>query len=289
MTLAAFGEIVWDVYPDKQCLGGAPLNFAAHAARHGMEAYVLSAVGDDDFGAQTLAQMRQWGVHTEGVCVHPDKPTGICEVTLDERFVPTYHLREDTAWDAIECRSLPCEPAVLYFGTLALRSDYNRAQLTALLAKGSFKTVFADVNIRAPFFTPETVRMAFENATIVKVSDEELPTVCNALDLPLAADAQSACRALARAFANLRLVILTCGGDGAYAYDTVKDAIHFEPAVKTTVVSTVGAGDSFSAAFLQRYCDGQPLAACMAHAAKTAAMVVSHLEAVPPYSVSDLR
>ena len=30
MNVLSFGEILWDIYPDKKFLGGAPLNFAAH-------------------------------------------------------------------------------------------------------------------------------------------------------------------------------------------------------------------------------------------------------------------
>ena len=34
-AVLVFGEIIWDVYPDKSCIGGAPLNFAAHFVREG--------------------------------------------------------------------------------------------------------------------------------------------------------------------------------------------------------------------------------------------------------------
>ena len=54
MKILAFGEILWDIFPNKKCIGGAPLNFAAHAAKQGSEAYILSAVGQDTFGDEAI-------------------------------------------------------------------------------------------------------------------------------------------------------------------------------------------------------------------------------------------
>lgn len=54
MKLLSFGEVLWDIYPDKKCLGGAPLNFAAHFVKAGGEADIITAVGNDSLGAETL-------------------------------------------------------------------------------------------------------------------------------------------------------------------------------------------------------------------------------------------
>ena len=45
-----FGEILFDVFGDDRCIGGAPFNFAAHFAQLGGEAVMVSAVGDDELG-----------------------------------------------------------------------------------------------------------------------------------------------------------------------------------------------------------------------------------------------
>ena len=60
---------------------------------------MLSAVGDDNLGAEALTQVRQWGVSTEYIAVLPEKQTGCCLVTLDERLVPSYNLLQDVAED----------------------------------------------------------------------------------------------------------------------------------------------------------------------------------------------
>ncbi|MBL8177873.1 MAG: hypothetical protein JNK48_24555, partial [Bryobacterales bacterium] len=92
-TLLSLGEIVWDVYPDKRLLGGAPFNLAAHAARLGFDAKLISAVGDDDLGREALGAAQSLGVDTTLTRIHETLPTGIVDVTLDARAQPTFHLR----------------------------------------------------------------------------------------------------------------------------------------------------------------------------------------------------
>lgn len=50
MRALAYGEIIWDVFPEEQVIGGAPFNFVAHLAHLGNETYLISAVGKDELG-----------------------------------------------------------------------------------------------------------------------------------------------------------------------------------------------------------------------------------------------
>ena len=76
MRIVAVGEILWDVIGEHEYLGGAPLNFAVHAQKLGHEAFLVSAVGDDDRGRRTLDCLRQWGLSTEFVQVVHGQDTG---------------------------------------------------------------------------------------------------------------------------------------------------------------------------------------------------------------------
>lgn len=286
MKVLAFGEIVWDVYPDNACLGGAPLNFAAHLARHGHEVYMLSAVGADDYGDKALTQMHDWGVHTDCVARLNDKQTGACMVTLNEAGVPQYDLLSDVAYDHIPPVDLLAAD-VLYFGTLALRSKKNRETLQHILNTTSFADVFVDVNIRAPFYSEEVIRFAAEHASILKISDEEMPTVAKALHIQTT-DPQEFIKAIVAGYPTVQCLVLTCGGDGALVYHRAEDAVYTCASKKVEVVSTVGAGDSFSAAFLHMYSKKEAVSQCAAYAATVAGFVVSRQEAVPPYNPNDL-
>lgn len=288
MNVLSFGEMLWDVYPDNRYIGGAPLNFAAHLAKHGETVYMLSAVGRDELGTAAVERLQAWGIATDYVAVC-DKPTGQCLVTLDERSIPTYNLLNDVAYDYIDTAVVGDGADVLYFGTLALRSENNRRSLRDLLNTHQFQHVFVDVNIRPPFYSKETVTFAAENATILKISDEELDTVSTLLGIS-ANDGYQACAAmLAKRFAKLRCVIITLGGDGAYALDCVSGQGYSCDCAETQVVSTVGAGDSFSASFLHKYGQGCSIPDCLEYASKIAGFVVSQYDAVPDYKAEDFK
>jgi hypothetical protein len=51
-TIVGLGEVLWDLFPEGPRFGGAPANFAGHAARLGAEAVMVSQVGDDELGTR---------------------------------------------------------------------------------------------------------------------------------------------------------------------------------------------------------------------------------------------
>ncbi len=278
--ILSFGEIIFDIYPDGRAhLGGAPLNFAVHAARSGAEAALLSAVGVDDLGRRALEALSTLGVDTSPVTVVEHAETGRCLVTLDAAGVPAYCIAEDTAYDRL---SLPAVDSLSYdaiaFGTLALRSGHNRRLLQSLLERGAFSTVFCDLNLRPPHVSEEAVALCLSHAEILKVSDGEWDDLKSLFSIG-ASDLLRGAVALKAYAPHLRLLLVTCGDAGAYAADLVSGNLYFEAAHPAAVVSTVGAGDSFGAAFLCSYLDGSPIQACLSYAAQRAACVVSQLGA----------
>lgn len=287
MRVLSFGEVLWDIYPDKECLGGAPLNFAAHFVKQGGEAHMLSALGDDDLGQRTLDFLKKLNVKSDFVSLLCDRETGKCLVSLDENRIPTYNLVCESAYDYIDTSAVCGDFDVLYFGTLALRGEHNRLELSALLESSSFSDVFADVNLRKPFISRESISMCAENATVLKISDEELPEFSRVL-FGEVLDCDSLIRAIVSAYKNIKIIIITKGGDGSYAYDCKAGKGFSSAAEKVTVVSTVGAGDSFSAAFLYKYLSGAGIAECLKTASKISAFVVSKTEAIPDYKAEEI-
>ena len=284
MKLLSFGEIIWDVFPDAAHIGGAPLNFAAHTVLQGGEASILSSVGDDSLGRDAKERIAALGVGTECISVSPDKPTGQCIVTLNEKGIPSYDLRDDTAYDFISETDKACGFDVLAFGTLALRHAHNRATVARLLQKHTYSEVFSDLNIRAPFYSKESICFCLESATIVKISDEELGTVTGAA-LGELLSVESSAKALAQKYPQIKLILITLGAKGAYAYDTRTGKEYSCGIADYPVVSTVGAGDSFGAAFLYWYLSGKDIPFCLCIASKVSGFVVSQTGAVPQYDV----
>jgi len=280
MSVLSFGEILWDVYPDKKYLGGAPLNFAVHYAGLGGSAYMVSAVGEDELGKLAMDKLKGWDINTEYVNMLPDIQTGRCNVKLDEKGIPRFELLRNVAYDFIDCRANGLKCDALYFGTLALRSLNNRDCLNKLIKNNNFREIYVDINIRPPFYSNEVIRFAFNNATIMKISDEELPVVMKTISAE-SCDSESSAPALAEAFSNLKIIIITRGEKGSVVYDCLNNKLFSLEAKRVKVVSTVGAGDSYSAAFLFNYLSGKSIRECAEKASELSAYVVSRMEAIP--------
>lgn len=284
MKILSFGEVLWDVFPDGEYIGGAALNFASHLAKMGEEVYISTSVGDDKLGEKTVDIIKKFGVKSNHISVSKTLETGKCLVTLDSNKIPRYNLLNNVAYDEIFCENIPDNFDVLYFGTLALRNEFNRYSLKELLLSHSFSEIFVDVNIRPPFYSKEVVEFAVNNATILKISDEELPLICEILRME---NDENFVKRLYEKYCNLKLVIITCGANGSYCFDVKNNVIYNAKIIKVSVASTVGAGDSFSAAFLHKFLNKNDIQSCLDFASKISAFVVSKTEAIPDYNPLD--
>ena len=281
MKLASFGEIIWDVYENERTIGGAPLNIAAHAALYGFDSYLISAVGDDDLGTDALNNVTRLGVKSDFVTTKLDIPTGRCNVALGSGGVPTYTIEQVSAYDEIELPSVPLSDFdVLCFGTLALRGQRNIDTLMKIVDTGNFAEIYADLNIRAPFYSRGSVELCLKTASIVKISDEELPTVAFLLDIEYTT-VEAVAQRLAHLFPNIKLLVITLGANGSLCLDAKDGRVCRAAAQMATVRSTVGAGDSFGAAFLASYIKHRDIPRALLTASHVSAFVVSSIEAIP--------
>ena len=100
MKTAAIGELLFDRFPDRDRLGGAPCNVAAMLSQFGLDSHLISAVGRDRLAGRALAELAALGVDTSAVQEN-ELPTGEVRVTLDSHGKPTYTFAEKSAWDQI--------------------------------------------------------------------------------------------------------------------------------------------------------------------------------------------
>ncbi len=234
-TAIVFGEILYDCFPDRTCLGGAPLNFAYNLRQLGFPVAMVSAVGCDALGQQARGFLRRVDIAQQWVADRPE-PTGTVDVLLDAGQ-PSYIIRAGVAWDYIEAKpALDQPPDLIYYGTAAQRSPANRPALEHLLATKPRHRLF-DVNLRQDSYTPQAVLFGLEAATVVKLNDEEWEAVRDIAEVAAPADL------LAR-YALDRLAI-TSGSDGAQIH--IPGASFAAWSATASVVDSVGAGDAFSA------------------------------------------
>lgn len=280
--VVGMGEALWDVLPEGKKIGGAPANFAYHAAQFGLRSCVVSAVGNDDLGREILDTLTEKGLNYLIEMV--DYPTGTVQVELDGAGIPKYDIKEDTAWDNIpytpELRELAGKARAVCFGSLAQRSETSRNTINRFLddmPEEEGRLVVFDVNLRQNFYTKEILSRSMRRCDVLKINDEEITEVSRLFGIP-GSDFQEISRVLLEIF-NLKMLILTCGVKGSYVF--TPDGASFQPTPKVKVADTVGAGDSFTASFISAILKGKSVAEAHALAVETSAFVCTQKGAMP--------
>lgn len=274
MDFISFGEILFDVFPDKATLGGAPLNVAGHLTKLGLNGAILSAVGNDELGKRALNEIEALGLSTDMIATL-DYETGKAIITLNGKNAE-YEFNDPCAWDNIPLQALPENVTLIYYGTLAQRGN-SKNTLKELLNSVQSQHRFFDVNIRKHFYSDEIIKEGVENATILKLNDEEVDIVLDALQIEM-----RGYRGLEELFKeyNLDLILLTKGKEGTMCY---KNKWYRVPCAPVEVVDTVGAGDSLSAGFLASYIKTGDLEKSLLFGSHIADYVVTKRGAIPEY------
>jgi fructokinase len=259
--ILGIGELLWDLLPDGPRLGGATANFTAMAASLGNDALLISSVGNDVLGEQARAALKEARL----LQTDPEHATGTVEVTLAPGMPPHYVIARGVAWDFIrttpDLLSEARDAAAICYGTLVQRMATSRGTVRNLLAAVSLHCVrVCDINLRMPDCSADVLQWSMEQATILKVSDEELPLAFSLLELPaprLSADPEGAVQTLLQMFPLCQLIALTLGARGSLVANRQDIARH--PGFPVKVVDTIGAGDAFTAGMLHAYLRGASL------------------------------
>ncbi len=284
------GEALWDVLPDGKKIGGAPANFAYHVSQFGLPGMAISAIGDDPLGAELVKNFDDKNVKYHLATV--PYPTGTVQVELDAAGVPQYEIKENVAWDNIpdtnDLRKIANQTKAFCFGSLAQRNVVTRntikAYLNSIPADNDPIIVF-DINLRQGFYTQDILDSSMKACNILKINDEELVLVSRLFGYP-GIDLQDKCWILLGKY-NLKMLILTCGINGSYVF--TPGNVSFLPTPVVEIADTVGAGDSFTAAFIASILKGKSVAVAHHKAVETSAFVCTQHGAMPtlPKEITD--
>lgn len=280
--VVGMGEALWDVLPEGKKLGGAPANFAYHVSQFGLGSRVVSAVGDDKLGHEILNNFREKGL--DCLIETVPYPTGTVQVTLDDAGVPCYDIKEGVAWDNIPYTlaldSLARETRAVCFGSLAQRSVVSRETINRFLdtmPDGEGPLKIFDINLRQNFYTKEVLCQSMQRCNVLKINDEELVTISRMFGYP-GIDLQDKCWILLGKY-DLKMLILTCGVNGSYVFTPGR--VYFQETPHVEVADTVGAGDSFTAAFVSGILKDMPVEDAHRLAVCTSAYVCTKQGAMP--------
>lgn len=291
MKIVSIGEVLWDVIGNEEYLGGAALNFAAHAARLGHTVLFVSAVGKDERGRRVQARMAELNLTTRYVRVLETHPTGVVTVELDAAGQPKFTLHHPAAYDAPELTDrevaelLSPEPDWIYFGTLFQMSLPAKELTYRLLAAQGGARLFYDVNLRKDHYEPPLLRELMARAQVVKLNEEEagaIDRMCGRAARPV----EDFCRAYAQEF-GWESVCVTRGEQGCVLLlegefvEARGYAVHAQ--------DTVGAGDAFAAAFVHGLGMGWAAREIADFANRVAALVASRPGGTPPWTLEEVR
>ncbi len=280
--VVGMGEALWDVLPEGKKIGGAPANFAYHVSQFGFPSCVVSAIGDDALGKEIIENFTSKGL--DQLIAEVPYPTGTVQVEIDQTGIPLYDIKENVAWDNIpyteHLDALAKRTKAVCFGSLAQRNVVSRETINHFLdtmPKDDDSLVVFDVNLRQGFYNKEILCKSMQNCNILKINEEELITVSRMFGYP-GIDLQDKCWILLGKY-NLKMLILTCGINGSYVF--TPGNVSFQPTPKVEVADTVGAGDSFTAAFIASILKGKSVTEAHTIAVKTSAFVCTQKGAMP--------
>jgi len=256
--IVAFGELVWDIFPDGKLLGGAPVNLVYRVNSFGDEGILLSRIGDDDLGHEALEQLKKLEISDQNVQIDPEFPTGTAHVKIGSEGRADYIIEPDMAFDHIEftaealklVRSADC----LVFGTLVQRYGISKNTLRELLNESPEPIKYLDLKLRKNCYSRPVLESSLHAANILRVKENELYTLKSELGL-FEFETRELAKEVINEF-NLDIVLVTKSKSGACAI--LKNGDYFEdPGYKMDIIDTVGSGSAFSAGFLHIYLDNQ--------------------------------
>jgi len=289
--IVGLGEILWDVFPGRKILGGAPANFAYHVSQFGFSGYTLSAVGDDLPGKEIISSLEEKSLNY--LIEMTDYPTGTVQVTLSGEGIPQYEICENVAWDNIpftkKTENLAKSCAAACFGSLAQRNKISRETIKKFLqtVPADCLKIF-DINLRQHFYSKNIIEESLEISNVLKINEDEIKIIADLFNWG-EMDEEGICRKLIKQF-SLDIVILTKGIDGSFVFNS--EVTSYQPTPKVHVADTVGAGDSFTAAFVAAFMNGKSIVEAHQFAVEVSAYVCQQHGAMPKLAdalVEDFR
>jgi fructokinase len=286
MKSITFGEVLWDLIEGTENIGGASYNFAAHLAKLGVESYLISSVGRDELGRRAAEALKSHRISPDFLGTVDRAPTGTVSVELADGQ-PSYTVHEGVAWDLITLtegqlqRIAAEEWDIFYYGTLAQRSEINRATIAELFGRIRARHRFCDINLRQHYYSRRVIEESLRQATIVKLNHEEADLIGEMFGLDGTEGDEAHARRIAEAF-DVATLIITRGKEGALVLDA--DEFRRIPVVPVEIADAVGAGDSFSAGFMYALVCGKSPFEAAEFGGALGSWVASCRGAVPDYS-----
>jgi fructokinase len=289
-TVFSFGEILWDLLPDKRLLGGAPFNFVYRVHSLGNAGYIISSIGNDELGEEAREAVAGLGLETTYLQQDSGHPTGTVNVFFDEQNNPDYFIVPDVAYDFVQLtdalrqamRSADC----LCFGSLAQRAETSRKTVRALIEEAEHALKFFDINMRKQCYNEEIITWSLSRANALKLNEDEARELAAMLGMRADAIAQFSKDIIKKQ--SLDYCVVTLGDKGAFAA-SAKGEQAYVPGYKIALEDSLGSGDAFSAGFIDRVLNGAGVADACEYGNILGAIVATQKGATQPISNDEIE
>lgn len=283
--IVCFGEVLWDILPDKSLPGGAPMNVAYHLQKLGLRPAMISRIGADEYGNKLIEMLSGNQLSTAFIQVDQQHETGLVYAKPGATNEMTYDIVYPSAWDFIEqqpaLHDLVNNASYFVFGSLATRHFTSRETLYTLLEAPTTKVL--DINLRQPYYDQPGVEALLQKADILKLNESELEIIASWYGTYPAKELQI--QLLQDRFA-IETVIVTMGADGAMVARSGQ--YFYNPSYKVEVADTIGSGDAFLAGFLSQLYNKASMQEALDYASGLGALIASYHGACPAYDLAEV-
>jgi len=284
--VVCFGEILWDLLPDKSLPGGAPMNVAYHLKKLGTNPALLTKIGLDDYGKKLVEILSTNGLSTEFFQMDYDHSTGLVYAKPNEHNEVVYDIVFPSAWDFIEWNptisDVVKQAEFFVYGSLTSRNKISRETLYQLLDVA--KTKVLDINLRPPHFNRAGVEYLLSNTNILKVNKAELELITGWFSQYDSTEDRM--KTLQDQF-KIETIIVTLGGDGSVVNKGGK--FYYDNGFKVQVADTIGSGDAYLAGFLHQQINAASITDSLLFASSLGALIATYHGACPNYETSEIN
>ena len=247
---SAQGNPVFEANP-----GGAPCNVLAMLRKLDRRCAFVGKVGNDMFGQQLKAVAEEAGIDMSGLRMDDTVHTTLAFVKTYEDGDRDFSFYRNPGADMMLTEDeLPMDmirdTRIFHFGTLSMTHEGVRqaTRVAVLAAKQAGAIISFDPNLRPPLWDSLNeargqMLWGLSQADVVKIADNEIEFLTDTSDYDKGA------RLLRERFPGIRLLNVTAGANGSYAF--CGDRKTFVPSfLLGGTIETTGAGDTFCASVL---------------------------------------
>jgi sugar/nucleoside kinase (ribokinase family) len=269
----------------RETSGGSAANTVAGVAALGGRAGFVGQVAADQLGDIFVHDIRALGVEFVTPAKADGLPTGRCLILVTpdaQRTMNTFrgaaHELTVEALDPEQIRGA----AILYLEAYLWRSEGPRAAMREAMR------IAHEAGRKVAFTLSDIACIGPHRSEIIELLDSGAIDLlfANEAEILALAETDSVDAAIAAIEGKVRILVVTCGADGALAVEGGRRVTVPVAKIGAGLVDTTGAGDLFAAGFLVGQAEGRSIEESLRIGSIAAAEIISHFGARPE---ADLR